>query len=127
MKKLLIPIFSIMISLNSYGEWIKFGNSIEGSTAYIEIDTIKESNGYVYYWVMLNYSERTEYGDMSGSRYLQSDCAVGGVKTLSIVFHKKPMGEGDSETYNPPPEWEYPRPGTIFSATTNYVCDYVNS
>ena len=48
MKKLLKLLFSIMISLNSHGEYIKFGNSIGGSAAYIEIDTIKESNGYVY-------------------------------------------------------------------------------
>ena len=76
---------------------------------------------------MLNYSERTEYGGMNGSRYLQGDCAIGDVKTLSIVFHKKPRGEGDSKKYNPPSEWEYPRPGRIFSPITDYVCDYVNS
>ena len=125
MKKLLILLFSLIISVNSYGEWFKVGESNTGYVAYFEMDTIKENGGYIYYWVMLDYLIPTEVGNMSASRYLQGECGVGRVKTLSMIFYKQPMGKGKGETYNPPPEWDYPAPGSVFGVTTNYVCNYL--
>ena len=125
MKKLLILLFSLIISVNSYGEWFKVGESNTGYVAYFEMDTIKENGGYIYYWVMLDYLIPTEVGNMSASRYLQGECGVGRVKTLSMIFYKQPMGKGKSETYNPPPEWDYPAPGSLLEVTTNYVCNYL--
>ena len=52
MKKLLIFLFSILISFNSYGEWDEIGVDTAGNTSYIDTDTIKKHGGYVYYWVM---------------------------------------------------------------------------
>ena len=50
MKKLLVLLFSILISFNTYGEWVKVSTTIDGTEYYVEIDTIKEHNGYVYSW-----------------------------------------------------------------------------
>ncbi|ALE02667.1 surface-adhesin E family protein [Candidatus Pseudothioglobus singularis] len=126
MKKLLVLLFSLLLSFNSHAEWFRVGESTAGYVAYYEIDTVKEHGGYVYYWVMLDYLIPTEDGDMSASRYLQGECEVGRVKTLSMIFYKQPMGKGESETYNPPPEWDYPAPGSLLGVTTNYVCNYLN-
>jgi hypothetical protein len=63
---------------------------------------------------------------MSASRYLQGECEVGRVKTLSMIFYKQPMGKGEGEKYNPPAEWDYPTPGSFLGGTTNYVCNYLN-
>ena len=50
MKKLLILLFSILISFNSYGEWTKITETINGDTFYIDISFIKENGGYVFFW-----------------------------------------------------------------------------
>ena len=124
MKKLLL-LFSLMLSFNSYAEWFKVGESTAGYVAYFEIDTIKEHGGYIYYWVMLDYLIPTEVGNMSASRYLQGECGVGRVKTLTMIFYKQPMGEGSGETLDGA-EWTYPPSGSIGMGLLNDVCDLVN-
>ena len=72
MKKLLIFLFSILISFNSYGEWTEVGTGASpvnnGDTFYIDIDTIKEHNGYVYWWSLSDYLKPIETGAMSDKR-----------------------------------------------------------
>ena len=127
MKKLLILLFSILISFNSYGEWTRIIGSADGEeTWYIDKYTIKESGGYVYWWEMVDYLKPDKFGDMSNKLYFQGDCGVSRVKTLSYNFYKQPMGNGESEVFNPPSsEWHYAVPNTAHYDTTNWICDYV--
>ena len=68
MKKLLILLFSILISFNSYGEWVEIGKNVNGDTFYLDMDTIKEHNGYVYWWSLSDYLKPIETGAMSDKR-----------------------------------------------------------
>ena len=112
MKKLLILLFSILISLNSYGEWLLLGED-SGNKFYYEVDTIKTSNGYIYYWDLVNFSEPFAGIYMSGLRYKQGDCGVFRDKTLSGFLFTKPMGRGENESvpYDNS-DWEYYFPNT---------------
>ena len=38
-----------------FAEWTKVDESVDGDTWYIDYDTVKENNGYVYYWGMDDY------------------------------------------------------------------------
>ena len=51
MKKLLILLFSILISFNSFGEWVVV-NENDGGTQYIDFDTLKIVDDSVYVWSM---------------------------------------------------------------------------
>ena len=51
MKKLLLLLFSVIISFNSYGEWTKLV-SMDNSSVFIDLETLKEKDGYVYWWLM---------------------------------------------------------------------------
>ena len=127
MKKLLILLFSLLISFNSYGEWTKSGTNA-GDSHYLDADRIKENGGYVYFWTMTDYL-KPEYGDMSNQMYFQGDCGVMRVKVLSFIFYSQPMGNGTGESSVPLPEnagWNYVPPGSIIEDTLNMVCDYVN-
>ena len=126
MKKLLLLLFSILISFNSYGDWTRISKNTEGDTYYIETDTIKKHDGYVYWWVLGDFLIPFESGAMSGKVYYQGDCGVNRQKPLSYNYYKQPMGIGSSETSTPSnPEWHYPPPGTAGATIFNYVCDYV--
>ena len=131
MKKLLIFLFSILISFNSYGEWTEVGTGAspvnDGDTFYIDIDTIKEHNGYVYWWDLNDRLKPTEYGIMSDKTYAQGDCGVNRFKYLSFISYKQPMGEGSGETFTPPnPEWRYPSPDSVGGIMLKYACEYVD-
>ena len=54
MKKLLLLLFSILISFNSYGEWTQTAEWDNGDTQYIDFDTIKSVDGYVLWWGLKN-------------------------------------------------------------------------
>ena len=126
MKKLLILLFSILISLNSYGAWVKVSESVTGNSHYIETDKIKEHNGYVYWWDLVDLL-KPDRGDLSWKVYNQGDCGVSRVKYLSYIFYKQPMGEGSGRTGNPNnSEWEYPSPGSALQIKLDFVCDYIN-
>ena len=125
MKKLLALLFSILISFNSYGEWVKVSTSVTGTTHYIGIDTIKEHNGYVYYWGLRDLLKPDKWGDMSHKVYFQGDCGVVRIKYLSYIFYKQPMGRGTNEVDNTPSEWRYPIPESVDGVVLDYVCDYV--
>ncbi len=126
MKKLTILLFSILISFNSYGEWVEIGKSVDGDTYYIDTDTIKEHNGYVYWWVLNDYLKPSESGGMSLKTYSQGDCVVNRFKWLTLVEYKQPMGEGSGTPDNSYTEWIYPPPGSIGGGLLKYVCDYVD-
>ena len=116
-----------MISFNSYGEWIKYEiKDTGGNTYYIELDTIKEHGGYVYYWELIDLLKPLKSGTMSSKAYKQGDCGVNRYKELSVIFNKQPMGEGSGETYNPPDKWRYPTPGSIFGDLLMHACIYAD-
>ena len=91
------------------------------------METIKEHNGYVYWWSLSDYLKPSETGTMSDKRYTQSDCVVNRYRHLSFVRYKQPMSGGSGKTYNPPnPDWQYPTTDSIGGGLLNYVCDYVD-
>ena len=126
MKKLLALLFSIFISFNSYGEWIEVSKgATTGNTTYIEVDRIREENGYVYFWILQDLVIPNDWGDMSIKAYWQGECGVIRMKSLSTIFYSQPMGEGTSESDNSPKEWEYLSPDSTGEAMLDYACDYV--
>ena len=123
MKKLLILLFSLLLSFNSYGEWVSLGDS-QNKTHYLEVDTIKENNSYLYSWDMQDYFEpQGDTGMLSSKMYRQIDCGVHRFKILSFISYNQSMGKGRaSDPYIPPDEWEYPSSETFPYVLIQAVC-----
>jgi hypothetical protein len=126
MKKLLILLFSLLISFNSLGEWKKYWEG-GGESAYVDISNIKQNDGHVYYWRMIDYPEpQFSWELMSAQIYNQGHCNLNRIKTLSYVYYKKGMGEGYSEQQaSDNKDWKYPTPNSYGLLALNYVCEYV--
>ena len=138
MKKLLILLFSILISFNSYGEWIKVSESVDGDSYYIDLDTLKERDEYIYWWQMKDYLKPNESETMSDKAYIQGDCELTRTKVLSLIFYEQPMGKGTGESldslgvlmdfYNLPLEpfsWMYLPPDSIGAFMLEQSCSLV--
>jgi hypothetical protein len=125
MKKLiLILLFSAsMFSSSSYAEWTKV-SSMDGNTFYVDFERIREHDGYVYFWELLNYL-KPQYGDLSVKVYKQGDCKLFGYKGLSYSYYIEPMGRGTSSTSSnkPDKEWSYPPPDSSFEIALKQVCN----
>ena len=84
-KKLLILLFSIIIPLNSYGEWKFHSSSLNGDTFHIHTDSVSRSDKLVYFWYLKSYLMPNKFGDFSSKVYVQGDCSNNRLKYLTYV------------------------------------------
>jgi hypothetical protein len=122
MKTLLTLVFTIMFSSTSFADWTKVTESEIGNH-YVDFDTIKKQDNFVYFWALFDLLKPDKDGDFSYKNYKQGDCKLFRFKSLSFAFHKEPMGGGPGETGNPKnPEWNYPSPNSGDQMTLSSVC-----
>ena len=115
MKKILLLLFSLMLSFNSHGEWT---NVLPGNNAslYIDFKTLKERDGYIYWWYMDSWSDGSE------QTYAQGDCNLKGFKVNKRVKFSLSMGEGKSNEKNIDSSWEYYQPNSGYEILLNFIC-----
>ena len=46
--------------MTSFAEWNKITEAEDGSTYYIDVASIKQNNGFVYYWILIDYLKSTK-------------------------------------------------------------------
>ena len=129
MKKILVPLFSLIISFNAYGEWTFVAEGVPinntSHTHYVDFDSVKV-NGNVYHWKLTDYSKPDQWGDLSFRMLYETDCNVPQkTRILSQLYYIQPMGKGStSTTSNKPSDWFYIIPASVDEAITNSVCAY---
>jgi len=128
MKKLLLLLFSLLLSFNSYGEWTKITENGFNDSYYIDFNSIKDRSGNVVWWEMKDMTEAFN-GMSSIQRYYKGDCNEYRTTTLSIISYTGRMGTGESETVgggNTNLEdivgWNYPSPDTIEYTHLSLAC-----
>ena len=120
MKKLILLLFSLLLSFTSYSEWTEIPviNDDFAEQAFIDFDNLKKKkDGYVYWWMM------TSRSDSSEKIYLQSDCDGERFYPLSAVLHTKPLGKGESTSISPNEGWTYPAPDTGMYNFLEVICE----
>ncbi len=115
MKKILLLLFSLILSFNSYGEWT---NVLPGNNAslFIDFNTLKEKDGYIYWWYMDSWSEGSE------KTYAQGDCNLKGFKVNKRVKFSLPMGEGEAIEKDFTSSWEYYQRNSGYEILLNFIC-----
>ena len=120
MKKLLLLLFSFLLSFGSYGEWTEFLTD-KDETLYIDLENFQErSDGYVYYWMMLSDSSKSQ------KVYVKADCEFESFNVLQIDTHTKTMGGGTVSTSHPERGWIYGAPDTNFYRFLKAICEMVD-
>ena len=102
MNKILVPLFSLIISFNAHGEWtfVAEGLPINNTshTHYVDFDSVKV-NGNVYHWKLSDYSKPDQWGDLSFKYLYETDCNIPQkARVLSQSYYTQPMGEGSTST-----------------------------
>ena len=125
MRVLIILFFALLFSMNAKAEWIKVAESNYGQTFYVDINTLYEREGRVFFWELIDYKNKDEYGDHSAKIYIEGDCANYRFKWLKLSYHKYPMAE-DKVANQIPSEtlknWQYPEMNSTSMTVLNYVC-----
>ena len=121
MKKLLLLLFSLMLSFNSYGEeyegsYVKLFTE-DDTTWHMNLEKIQERDGLVYYWYM------TSDKEISSAVLTENDCMLSRSKNLQYFQYTEPMLKGDSITRPTEDEWTYMPPDSIGEFLIIIACD----
>jgi len=93
---------------------------------YVDLERIREDDGYVYYWQLDDYLKPFSSGAISAKAYYQADCGQFSRRRLSLHYHKQRMGENPSfDANNKPGDWTYPVPESIAEHSLKLACTYV--
>jgi len=115
MKKLLLLLFSLTLSFNSYGEWTEVWESEDGENIFIAFDRLVVKDEYVFSWIMSSNNKTSE------QVYLQSDCDLIRMKTIQATSYDEPLGEGKGTKLKDEP-WEYLAPESSGEFMVDLLC-----
>ena len=107
-------------------EWTKVTKGQNGHTFFIDMKKFNENKGYVYFWQLINYYEKDEYGDLSAKIYVQGDCNIFKFKWLKVSYHKMLMGKDHVKPKKPSKlvaKWQFPKSGSTSYKVLQYVCE----
>tara|TARA_B100001989_G_C24498181_1_gene443367 strand:+ start:206 stop:601 length:396 start_codon:yes stop_codon:yes gene_type:complete len=126
MKKIFFSIFLILFFSSSVNaDWTKVVTSTNGSTLYMDKNTLKIGKDTRFILIMLDYSKPTKYGDRSSRSYREINCNNmmhrDFVKDYFILpFAKGGTSPGSGARNNP--EWNYSPPKSIGGILHAKVC-----
>ena len=123
MKKLLLTAL-LCFSINGFAfNWKKVGENVNGSSYYVDVDSIKNHNGFLYYWALADWLEPNSVGTYSHIDKFKVDCGEEKQTYMSVTFYSQNMGKGritSDSNYN---EIEYPKPNSISYDVMKFACD----
>jgi len=121
-----LPILVSLLTFSSHsnGGWSYYGSSDIGGEFFIDYDRIRKKGDYIYFWVLRNYLEPDQWGDMSSMSYRKVSCQVPRKeKELQSVTYDQHFGKGNiTKTMSSEEDWKYPVPNSIREDHMNIVC-----
>ena len=105
--------------------WTKVTQSSNGQSFYVDMENIKEVRGFVYFWELIDYNKKDEYGDKSAKIYIEGDCINLKFKWIKLSYHKDKMGKDYAKVQIPSnivSDWQYPVQNSTSMAILDFVC-----
>ena len=123
---ILILLFLFLFCLSTKAkDWTKITKGQNGHIFFVDMESLVESKGYIYFWQLINYDDQDEYGDMSAKIYVKAECEVFKFKWLKVSYHKMLMGKDYVKPDNPSKlvaGWQFLSIGSTSYAVLDYVC-----
>ena len=123
---ILILIFAFLFCLSTKAkDWTEITKGQNGHIFFVDMESLIESKGYIFFWQLINYNDQDEYGDMSAKIYVKAECKVFKFKWLKVSYHKMFMAK-DYVKPNDPSKlvsgWQFPSIGSTSYAVLDHVC-----
>lgn len=126
MRSTLAIMFLAVVAGNATAAWTVI-NSVDGSTEYVDKDSVRRSANTVKMWTLTDYE--TPRVMPSGDRYSSTvalrefDCAESRTRVLQTSANEGKMREGKRVfSTSDPWEWAYAEPGTVGEIRQKIAC-----
>lgn len=128
MKKLILVLLYITFCFPSHSQW-KEVVSNNDFREYLDLNTVKKINQFIYMWSLRDYKNPQENGNLSTKYYTKYDCHEMRYEVLSIVVYDVNMGRGRKFKYlkniydeSAEPNWIYQSEEDKKNFLLNTVC-----
>tara|TARA_B100000989_G_scaffold296379_1_gene279484 strand:+ start:507 stop:902 length:396 start_codon:yes stop_codon:yes gene_type:complete len=128
MKKLILVLLYITFCFPSHSQW-KEVVSNNDFREYLDLNTVKKINQFIYMWSLRDYKNPQENGNLSTKYYTKYDCHEMRYEVLSIVVYDVNMGRGRKFKYlkniydeSAEPNWIYQSEKDKKNFLLNTVC-----
>ena len=123
MKKCFV-IFLVFIfqSFSSFGEWKPVIKNIKGSVFYVDFERVRNIDGYIHYWTLIDYNRTLKNGLKSEKNYRKVDCKNYRFMFLDGFLYYGPMGNGKYIKGKLNYGWIYVPPKSVHEKILNMVC-----
>ena len=125
MKKLTILLFSIFISFNSSGEWLKIAENTDGDVFYINPDRITRFKDSVTAKILLEKPKPGLHSVRSLKLSVRGNCKTNKYREEAVSYYRTSMGKGSTlyETNLTEGLKDVPK-GSIGRIILDYVCSF---
>ena len=124
MKTLLTLFVLLFSSLVVADEWKRFGTTVENNVFYYKPDSIIKFEKNIFVFYMIDYYQKSKWGDLSSIFYRKIDCNTFNFRDLVVYFYDKNMGKGKLTTaFTPPKENQSAAEGSIMESFFSFLCD----
>ena len=72
-------------------DWLQVTEGQNGHIFYVDLNSTYEKKSHIYFWQLINYNEKDEYGDYSAKILIKGNCNLFKFKWLKISYHKEIM------------------------------------
>ena len=117
--------FIFLLNINLKADRKKITQSSNGQSFYVDMETIIESKGFVYFWELIDYKKEDEYGDKSAKIYIEADCTNYKFKWIKLSYHKDAMAGDDVKVQSPSnivSDWQFPNKNSTSMIVLDFVC-----
>ena len=117
--------FIFLLNVNLKADWKKITQSSNGQSFYVDMETIIESKGFVYFWELIDYKKEDEYGDKSAKIYIEADCIKYKFKWVKLSYHKEAMAKDEVKVQSPSnlvADWQFPHQNSTSMIVLDFVC-----
>ena len=127
-----LALLLLVIPSISLSEWVEVGTSYNNNIVYLDFDRIRQHEGHVYFWTLVNYLEPGSDGDFSSTSYYKADCGKWAIVLLKLSTFKQHDGIGeiafDLSFTKQMQTWIYPEKNTNTDSFTDllltHICDF---
>jgi len=106
------------------GKWKEVTSSTDGTTFYIDENTLMRGGDSVFYWELTDKPKPDTFGDRSSASYHEADCNLMAYKLLTLNTYKQQMARNltNKIEYRPDKEWKYTDPKYVSHAIVEQAC-----